>query len=95
MRYYGLRRSFRPQQKDSGLSGIYRRCPDPLGSATHSILLPTPNRFYAWQRGPFLIGEVEVEVHRTMQQTADQIVAGLLAEVGQEAALENACKKSR
>jgi hypothetical protein len=53
----------------------------------------------AWRRRladePSRFGEVEVEVHRMMQQAADQIVAGLLAEVGQEPSLENACKKSR
>ncbi len=43
---------------------------------------------------PASFGKVEVEVHQTMQQAADQIVAGLLAQVGQQASLENACKKS-
>lgn len=52
-----------------------------------------------WRRrladDPTRFGEVEIDVHQTMQQTADQIVSGLLAEVGQAPALENACKKSR
>jgi hypothetical protein len=52
----------------------------------------------SWRRrlakDPSRFGEVEIEVHQAMQQTADQIVAGLLAEVGQEAALEDARKKS-
>lgn len=52
-----------------------------------------------WRRrlakDPASFGTVEVEVHQALQQTADQIVAGLLAEVGAAAALENACKKSR
>ena len=39
-------------------------------------------------------GKVELEVHQTMQQAADQIVAGLLAQVGQQPSLEDAGKKS-
>ena len=39
-------------------------------------------------------GKVELEVHQTMQQAADQIVAGLLAQVGQQPSLEDARKKS-
>lgn len=52
----------------------------------------------SWRRrlaqDPSRFGEVEIEVHQAMQQTADQIVAGLLAEVGQAPALEDARKKS-
>jgi len=44
---------------------------------------------------PASFGKVELEVHQAMQQAADQIVAGLLAEVGQQPSLEDACKKSR
>jgi hypothetical protein len=44
---------------------------------------------------PASFGKVEREVHQTMQQAADQIVAGLLAQVGQQPSLEDACKKSR
>lgn len=44
---------------------------------------------------PASFGTVEVEVHQTMQQVADQIVAGLLAHVGQQTSLGDACKKSR
>ena len=44
---------------------------------------------------PASFGKVELEVHHTLQQAADQIVAGLLAQVGQQPALEDACKKSR
>jgi hypothetical protein len=44
---------------------------------------------------PASFGKVEVEVHQTMQQAADQIVAGLLAHVGQQPSLEDARKKSR
>jgi hypothetical protein len=47
------------------------------------------------EANPASFGTVEVEVHQTMQQVADQIVAGLLAHVGQQASLEDACKKSR
>lgn len=39
--------------------------------------------------------DVEVAVHHTFQQLADQVVAGLLTEVGQSSSLENARKKSR
>ena len=35
-----------------------------------------------------------LEVHQTMQQAADHIVAGLLAQVGQQPSLEGASKKS-
>jgi hypothetical protein len=44
---------------------------------------------------PSRFGQVEVEVHHAFQQLADQVVAGLLGEVGQQPALEEACKKSR
>ena len=44
---------------------------------------------------PAGFGKVELEVHQTMQQAADQIVAGLLAQVGQQSSLEDASKKSR
>jgi hypothetical protein len=44
---------------------------------------------------PSRFGLVEVEVHRAFQEGADQVVAGLLAEVGQQSTLEGACKKSR
>jgi hypothetical protein len=43
---------------------------------------------------PASFGKVELEVHQTMQQAADQIVAGLLAQVGQQPSLEDAGKKS-
>jgi hypothetical protein len=46
------------------------------------------------QQDPSRFGQVEVEVHHTFQQLADQVVAGLLGEVGQQPALEQACKKS-
>jgi hypothetical protein len=48
-------------------------------------LLADPSRF----------GEVEVTVHHTFQEHADQVVAGLLAEVGRRQALEDPSKKSR
>lgn len=47
------------------------------------------------QRDPSRFGEVEVAVHHAFQQMADQVVAGLLADVGQQPELENASKKSR
>jgi len=43
---------------------------------------------------PACFGTVEVEVHQAMQHAADQITAGLLAEVGQQSPLQDACKKS-
>lgn len=46
-------------------------------------------------KDPSSFGQVEVEVHQKLQQAADQIVAGLLAEVGQQPSLEDAGKKSR
>jgi hypothetical protein len=47
------------------------------------------------QQDPSRFGQVEVEVHHAFQQLADQVVAGLLGEVGQQSSLEHACKKSR
>jgi hypothetical protein len=47
------------------------------------------------QEDPSRFGQVEVEVHHAFQQLADQVVAGLLGEVGQQPVLEAACKKSR
>lgn len=44
---------------------------------------------------PSRFGQVEVEVHHAFQELADQVVAGLLGEVSQQPALEDACKKSR
>jgi hypothetical protein len=46
------------------------------------------------RREPSRFGEVEVAVHHAFQQMADQVVAGLLADVGQQPVLENAGKKS-
>ena len=47
------------------------------------------------QEDPSRFGQVELEVHHAFQHLADQVVAGLLGEVGQQPALEDACKKSR
>lgn len=47
------------------------------------------------QEDPSRFGQVELEVHHTFQNLADQVVAGLLGEVGQQPALEDAWKKSR
>ena len=44
---------------------------------------------------PTQFGEVEVAVHHTFQQLADQVVASLLGDVGHSTALEQASKKSR
>jgi hypothetical protein len=43
---------------------------------------------------PSLFGKIELEVHQQFQQLADQVVAGLLAEAGQQPSLDDACKKS-
>jgi hypothetical protein len=47
------------------------------------------------RREPSRFGEVEVAVHHAFQEMADQVVAGLLADVGQQTVLEDASKKSR
>lgn len=51
-----------------------------------------------WQKrlqdDPSRFGEVEVAVHHAFQEMADQVVAGLLADVGQQPKLEHDCKKS-
>jgi hypothetical protein len=51
-----------------------------------------------WQerlhQDPSRFGEVEMDVHHAFQQVADQVVAGLLADVGAQPQLEDACKKS-
>ncbi len=44
---------------------------------------------------PSSFAKVEVEVHHTMQQAADQLVAGLLGCVGEQPGLKDASKKSR
>jgi len=43
---------------------------------------------------PSSFGKIELEVHQQFQQLADQVVTGLLAEVGHQPSLEDACKKS-
>lgn len=54
---------------------------------------------HAWrqrlQADPRKFADVEVAVHHTFQQLADQLVAGLLADVGRSGALETPRKKSR
>jgi hypothetical protein len=42
---------------------------------------------------PSRFGELEVAVHRTFQNLADQVMAGLLAEVGQHRQLADDAKK--
>jgi hypothetical protein len=53
----------------------------------------------AWRQrlreDPRQFGAVEVAVHHMFQQLADQVVAGLLTEVGQSRAWEDVCTKSR
>lgn len=81
-------------------------CTDPLRNASVSPLpvilaqvqhkLNTLKDGWSIQLGqdPSRFGQVEVEVHHAFQELADQVVAGLLGEVGQQPALEDACKKS-
>ncbi len=51
-----------------------------------------------WQQrlrdDPRQFADVEVAVHHTFQQLADQVLAGLLADLGRSGALETPCKKS-
>ncbi len=51
-----------------------------------------------WQQrvraDPHHFADVEVAVPHTFQQMADQVLAGLLAELGHSGALETPCKKS-
>jgi hypothetical protein len=53
----------------------------------------------AWRQrlhaNPRQFADVEVAVHHTFQQLADELVAGLLADVGQSEVLEDPRKKSR
>jgi hypothetical protein len=44
---------------------------------------------------PSRFGQVERDVQHAFQELADQVVAGLLGEVGQQPVLADACKKSR
>jgi len=46
------------------------------------------------RRDPTYFGEVEIAVHHTFQELADQVVASLLDDLGHSAALEQASKKS-
>lgn len=52
----------------------------------------------AWRqrlsRDPSRFRDVETAVHHAFQQMADQVVAGLLSDVGQQTELEDASKKS-
>ncbi len=72
-------------------------------ATTHAQQLATVTQRLAqqqlqWQKrlhdDPSRFGEVEVAVHHAFQEIADQVVAGLLADVGQQPNLEHACKKS-
>jgi hypothetical protein len=47
------------------------------------------------RQNPSLFGDIEITVHHAFQQLADQVVAGLLADVGQPSTkLEDDAKKS-
>jgi hypothetical protein len=45
-------------------------------------------------RDPSRFRDVETAVHHAFQQMADQVIAGLLADVGRQPVLEDAAKKS-
>jgi len=78
-----------------GKDGAVASLPEQVAAVTERLaqeqelwrerLLQEPSRF----------GEVEVAVHHAFQGMADQVVAGLLAEVGRQPVLANASKKSR
>jgi hypothetical protein len=71
----------------------------PLPEILAGIAAKLQQQQHAWRQrlrdDPRQFGDVEVAVHHTFQQLADQVVAGLLSDVGQGAALETPCKKSR
>lgn len=71
----------------------------PLAAILQEMHQELSSRKEGWsqqlQEDPSRFGQVEVEVHHAFQQLADQVVAGLLGEVGQQPALEEAWKKSR
>jgi hypothetical protein len=69
--------------------------PDQVAAVTERLLEDQELWRERLRRDPSRFGEVEVAVHHAFQQMADQVVAGLLADVGQQAVLENASKKSR
>lgn len=81
-----------------------------LNSSTGEPVAPLPSilarlhqtlqqQQHLWQQrlhdDPGQFADVALAVHHTFQQLADQVVAGLLAELGQSDALETPCKKSR
>jgi hypothetical protein len=71
----------------------------PLAEILTNLAQQLQQKQHAWRQrlrdDPQQFGDVEVAVHHTFQQLADQVVAGLLTEVGQSSTLENARKKSR
>lgn len=71
----------------------------PVASILQEMQKELSSRKAGWSRqlheDPSRFGQVEVEVHHAFQQLADQVVAGLLGEVGQQSTLEQAWKKSR
>ena len=71
----------------------------PLAEILSDLAQQLQHQQDAWRQrlreDPRQFGAVEVAVQHTFQQLADQVVAGLLTEVGQSRALEDARKKSR
>jgi hypothetical protein len=80
----------RLQAKDGTVASL----PVQIAAVTERLAEEQPVWRERLQREPSRFGEVEVAVHHAFQQMADQVVAGLLADVGQQPVLENAGKKS-
>jgi hypothetical protein len=68
--------------------------PQQIAAVTERLTQEAPVWSARLNRDPSRFAEVEQTVHHAFQEMADQVVAGLLAEVGQQPVLENASKKS-
>lgn len=77
--------------KDAGCVSL----PDQIAAVTQQLARDQKLWREELRRDPSRFGDVEVAVHQTFQHLADQVVTGLLADVGQQSSLEDACKKSR
>lgn len=81
----------RLQRKDGAVASL----PTQVAAVTEQLVQEQELWRERLRRDPSRFGEVEVAVHHAFQQLADQVVVGLLADVGRQPALENAGKKSR
>lgn len=68
--------------------------PQALATVAARLQQEQPHWRERLRRDPTQFAEVEVAVHHTFQQLADQVVASLLGDVGHSPALEQASKKS-